>query len=82
MKCNGKCYLKKQLKKLDENSNSPKAPQIKIEKNEVITFILPQGIRFSTPAFLTTDSVFNPIVLQLQDSLYPSSVFHPPTHTC
>jgi len=82
MKCCGKCYLKKQLKKLDENDNSSKTPQVKIEKNEVITFILPQSIYFTSHPFFATSGIFNPIVLVLHDSLYPSSVFHPPARIC
>lgn len=82
MKCCGKCYLKKQLKKLDENDESSRAPQVKIEKNEIVTFILPQSIYFTEHRIIVATSVLNPFVLHLHDSLYPSSVFHPPSQSC
>lgn len=82
MKCCGKCYLKKQLKKLDENDQPSKGPQVKMEKNEVVTFILPPSIYFTACPVVTTSGVLNPFVLQLHDSLYPSAVFHPPSPNC
>jgi hypothetical protein len=83
MKCGGKCYLRKQLNKLDDTETSSKKAPVKTEKNEVLTtFILPETLSFPPYLPVKTAAPQHPFVLLLHDSLFPTSVFHPPSLNC
>lgn len=77
-KCCGKCYLKKQLKKVSEqDENAPGTSVLKIEKLEIAcwkptSFTIPAHLEFSAPASQT------PVVPHFNTYLAVTSVFHPP----
>lgn len=80
MKCAGKCYLRKQLNKLDDTETSSQKAPVKTEKSEVLTvFLVPEAIALSQPPSFQVATPRNPFVLQLQRSLFASTIFHPPS---
>lgn len=77
MKCCGKCYLRKQLKKVDDTDASKKQSG-RVDKSEALVYILPQLIP-SVQVFIPRESsVQHPVVRSLYNSGLPRSVFHPP----
>lgn len=83
MKCCGKCYLRKQLKKVEDNDHTSKNPSVKIEKNEVVPYIIPATVALkAAPAFSGPASIKNPARQHLHGLLIPASVFHPPSVSC
>lgn len=82
MKCCGKCYLKKQLRKIDNNSNGTGNQRtVKNEKSEVL-YLIPTVLEFEMQAHYTTVAVFNPFERGLYDTAYVGAVFHPPSGEC
>lgn len=82
MKCCGKCYLRKQLKKAEDgsDSNGKQAPG-KLTKIEIAEFIPSQS--FHLPEyFVSTLQKHNPRMQRMHDRLFPLSVFHPPSGFC
>lgn len=78
MKCDGKCYLKKQLRKVDNGGeNSNKIP-VKIEKNEIEYCILSGIIHYQPPVQFPTGNAQHPVVRNLFDKAVAADVFHPP----
>jgi hypothetical protein len=77
MKCCGKCYLKKQLKKVDENNPGKTLPN-KIDKNEPFVCIISAQFSFSNLNILSL-SVNNPVNQNLHGLKIPDSIFHPPS---
>jgi hypothetical protein len=77
MKCCGKCYLRKQLKKVEDNDHSKKP--LRVDKSEIFVCILPASITTSIPYIPVEASVQHPGVKQLHDCSLPQSVFHPPS---
>jgi hypothetical protein len=82
MKCNGKCYLAKQLQKAEDELNEKKAKQEQskntIKLMEGSTFLIPQKIAFSSNFSFqieTTNFVSYSKNL-LPGATYP--IFHPP----
>ena len=82
MKCNGKCYLAKQLQKAEDELNEKKSKQEQskntIKLMEVSAFIAPQKIAFSSNFSFqieTTNFVSYSKNL-LSGATYP--IFHPP----
>lgn len=81
-KCNGKCYLKKQLKKVDDTEHgSSNAPTLKIEKTEVVC-LLPVSIQFSARECQGEPVVQNPVLLHFSSQSHLQSIFHPPAVFC
>lgn len=78
MKCCGKCYLHKQLNKAENESNDGKQQPNKMDKLELMTFIIPQGLSFQTH-FSIEQKVFNSSVQSSYYFQYSSGVFHPPS---
>jgi len=78
MKCCGKCYLRKQLKKA-EGSNSSKDAPGKIEKAEQLVFIISATEPVSSCLQHLTLSVRNPTNKHLHNYDFLSRVFHPPS---
>lgn len=77
LKCCGKCYLHKQLKKADATDNPQNIPD-KFSKAEAAAYILPQSwnsIAYSVPANIP---VKNPAAQHLHGISFYSPVFHPP----
>ena len=83
MKCCGKCYLRKQLKKVDDNERPSKNTPTKVEKNEVVAFVLPALIPLSQGnAEFGTKSERTPVFQHLRHSAIPFPIFHPPSVIC
>lgn len=76
MNCCGKCYLNKQLKKIDKESQGKGAPE-KVEKNELISFILPGCIQLSF-CYNVCEIIQNPLKQRLYHKDICQSTFHPP----
>ena len=83
MKCCGKCYLRKQLKKVDDNESPSKNAPSKVEKNEVAAFVLPALIPFSLGhSEFETRVERTPVFQHLRHSVVPFPIFHPPSVAC
>jgi hypothetical protein len=83
MKCCGKCYLRKQLKKGYEQENPSKGAPTKVEKNEVVAFILPISLPPNHYRIvLPTPTLRTPVYQHLYHSTIPVSIFHPPSISC
>lgn len=78
MHCNGKCYLKKQLKKTEENS---KAPTSKSERFEMVYFIMPAK-PFELHKVYLEPIVHNTLYLAGFSLSFSVDVFHPPQQVC
>lgn len=81
LKCCGRCYLRKQLKKADNpnTTSSPKAP-VKQEKAEGIAFILPHALPELQARILSDASARRtPVGQHLYPAGYFAAVFHPPS---
>ena len=81
MKCCGKCYLKKQLKKVDENSNGKKAP-LKTDKSESLVFIVVPFFTAPEQVLSLQLSTHNPAYQHMYGSNVPFLIFHPPSAAC
>lgn len=78
MKCNGKCHLKKQLKKVEnDGSASGKDVPTKLDKVELTTFIIPQFTSFHIAGY-TQPGIYNPVQQRMYGINALASVFHPP----
>ena len=80
LNCCGKCYVGKQLKKVDEHSGEKQMPG-KNTKTETVEYIIP----FTTPAHNTTSlqqeaKVYNGRYTCSKGFDVINSVFHPPPH--
>lgn len=77
MHCNGKCYLKKQLKKAGElENNTTPTDKKKIEFSDVYCY--KQSELVFSPLF-QEDISYNSRYLQGQGIIYISKIFHPPS---
>lgn len=80
-KCNGKCYLKKQLDKVENNANDDKETPVKKTENQLpefvtsVFFVIHKQISLSTLTHTTTYT-------NLYNYQHSSSLFHPPPHSC
>ena len=81
MKCCGKCYLKKQLKKVDENSNGKKAP-LKTDKSESLVFIVVPFFTAPEQVLSLQLSTHNPAYQHKYGSKVPFLILHPPSAAC
>ncbi len=79
MKCCGKCYLQKQLKKIDNDTQEKGTPE-KVEKSELLCFILPASILVSLK-YTFDIAVQNPSRQRLYNKDLSRSTFHPPPLT-
>ncbi len=78
MKCNGKCYLKKQLAKAEEKSDSKsKNRQHSETRAEAVDFIITEKVFLS---FFTTTAaaIENDYYADTKGIDYSPSIFHPP----
>ncbi len=83
MKCCGKCYLRKQLRKVDDNEKPSGNTPAKTLKIEVLACILPLVPGQSPGRFgFCDDAVHTPGLQHLHGRLAASSVFHPPASCC
>ncbi|MBS1585168.1 MAG: hypothetical protein JSS82_06430 [Bacteroidetes bacterium] len=82
MKCCGKCYLRKQLKKAEDGNeaNSKQAP-CKLTKIEIAEFIPSQSF-YLPEHFASILKQHNPRMQHMHDRLFPLSIFHPPSDFC
>lgn len=78
MNCCGKCYLRKQLNKVDENSTSKKAP-VKTEKSESLVFVVTPVYASALHFQESLLSIHNPVGQHLFGHSIPFPVFHPPS---
>ena len=76
--CNGKCHLKKQIKK--EEQKSPVLPSF-LKNHEEITGVSSGSATFHLSSFSTTDLTFAELSFSVPSS--PAySIFHPPAVNC
>ena len=82
--CCGKCYLRKQLKKVDDNESPVKKAPVKTEKNEILVAVVTPPRHFSIQPLIVADatSIQNPVFQSMYASAVPFSVFHPPSPNC
>jgi len=78
LKCCGKCYLRKQLHKVEEGNASKNAPP-KIEKTEVLVYILPPFLQLPEHTGFPATAVLNPSGQHLHGAQLIFTVFHPPS---
>jgi hypothetical protein len=81
MNCCGKCYLKKQLRKIDNNSGTQGQRSVKTEKSEVM-YLIPDTIALELPNRAASIAVLNPLERHLYHTAYLGTVFHPPAGMC
>lgn len=80
LNCCGKCYLKKQLKKVDERNDDTKQTSFKIEKQEAVAYILPaQGI-LQLPVTGYQEKVYTPGQQDMNGYHPVLSIFRPPIY--
>jgi hypothetical protein len=79
MKCCGKCYLRKQLKKVTQNDNNTKAPNNKVEKTEIVAFVIPNKVILPESNAFNIDVVQHPSMQHLHGFNIPFPIFHPPS---
>lgn len=78
-KCCGKCYLRKQLKKVDDSGNTKGQP-VKTEKSEAIAYVLPASLLLEVPAIpFLSQSPRHAVMQHMHGLIIPLSVFHPPS---
>ena len=82
MKCCGKCYLKKQLRKAEENSDTGKQAPGKLNKIELAEFIVPQKIKFAPALRLFNSRFYNPTMQHMYGCDAHNNIFHPPSVFC
>jgi hypothetical protein len=77
MRCCGKCYLKKQLNKVNDEQNRTGSLSMKWEKGSLSVFIIP--VYYATiKNFITNDVLkHRPNYILALVSQPPSSIFHP-----
>lgn len=77
LKCCGKCFLKKQLKAVDDNDHSKDKP-LKVEKQEIIAYILPTYTTVERTFIPFSDRSYNPGQQHLNGYDPIQLIFHPP----
>lgn len=77
MKCCGKCYLRKQLKKVENTNNSEKQQQRKTNKTESFDCILTSLLQFPFVGMIATHQ-YGSFRIRQHHFLFVASVFHPP----
>jgi hypothetical protein len=81
-KCNGKCYLKKQLKKVDDTEHGSKnGSTLKVEKTEFVGLVYGRMQFFAKP-LENEQPVRNPATTVFAEQAYFNSIFHPPAVSC
>ncbi len=79
MKCNGKCYLKKQLNKAEEKSDSEsKNTTTKENHTDIIHFIVADRVHIQLITYSQV-IVENDYYTDILGFNFKSSVFHPPS---
>ena len=82
MKCCGKCYLRKQLKKAGDLEDNQKLPS-RTDRFELVVFILPSLFKVNaSPALIIQSSVKHPSGQDMRDVAALTAVFHPPGLSC
>jgi hypothetical protein len=81
MKCNGKCYLRKQLKKAEGAEHNGQQPT-KSDKYESLVYCLPVATYTVAQHFTPVLSVHNPLGQHMYNGGLSPSVFHPPSEVC
>ncbi len=75
MHCNGKCYLAKQLKRINpDNSNEKKTV---FAENDLMFFILPEAMILLPIYFLSTEKNIIPNIESIRNG-FVSNTFQPP----
>lgn len=77
LKCCGKCYLRKQLKKVDGDNDPTRSTVAKTER-EVIVYILPDRPVLSAVFIPVIHKPFNPGGQHMMNRLLVPAIFHPP----
>jgi hypothetical protein len=80
LNCCGKCYLRKQLKKVDNTTPSKNRPNERAPI-ELLAFIVPPPLILNHP-YLFFISVYNPVFQDLFDIVVPDALLRPPSNYC
>ena len=78
LKCCGKCYLKKQLKAVDDDNDQSKNTSLKVEKQEVVAYIIPAYTIIERRFIPVLDRHYNPGRQHLNGYNPVQLIFHPP----
>lgn len=78
-KCCGKCYLRKQMKKVDESGSSSKKGQVKTERTELSEFVVANIIALPTEHIFPTSAYRTPALQNMFGHTCVTSIFHPPS---
>lgn len=78
LKCCGKCYLKKQLKAVDDDNDHSKNTPLKVEKQEITAYIIPARNLVERMFIPLPDRHYNPGLQHLNGHDPVRSIFHPP----
>ncbi len=79
MKCCGKCYLNKQLKKADKSDEAGRpGPQSKNQWADSSPFIVPEIAVFTSRPFISSSSVLSGFYRPMALQEFTGAVFHPP----
>lgn len=80
LKCNGKCYLAKQLKKAELQEDDQKTPLPKRSVNSKISdFIDNTGLEMIIPFFLVANTATLTCYLPYKSVKYTTEIEHPPS---
>ena len=79
LNCCGKCHLRKELKKVDDNGTSKKQNEKTEKSSETVAFIIPASFQAHRQSPLFDISIQHPAGQHLYDSGIPTAVFHPPS---
>jgi len=81
MKCCGKCYLKKQLKKVDANNEAGSESAVKMEK-EMLVYIVPYRILHDVSTVFYQVVQHNTWHNEMMAHVFVDDIFHPPSSGC
>lgn len=77
LKCNGKCHLTKQLKKVEEPEEK-QAPNNTKDKREIVYFLSHSIFEIRDSGLLNEKKTFILYASDFQDASFISDIFHPP----
>ncbi len=81
MKCGGKCYLRKQLKKVDNSPDTSTTQTKDKDPLKLLIFIVPQPLSLHHYV-VQVMAVLNPVSQHLFDVSGLYSILRPPEHCC
>lgn len=77
LRCGGKCYLSKQLKKTEEQGEK-KVPLSKNEKNQILYYYIQGSLTFLKDNAICCDKLRLMALQEFFSSSFIADIFHPP----